>query len=363
MTKVQIRIFTILAAVLLLAAFFLYQKGFFSNAPQAEPTAGATPAKYAPPATPVRAMVVKPQELNDYITVSGSTLPNEEVMISSEVPGKVKDIHFKEGDYIKKGKSLIYLDDEELQAQRNRLQVQTDLNHKIAERFKGLYEKEGVSLQEYEVAQAEYEKSKADLALLDAQLKKRIIRAPFSGRLGLRQVSEGAYLAPGTPIVALVNDNPIKVEFSVPEKYSRSVGKGTPIEFRVENQPGAVQGRVEASDPNIDPDTRTFRLKATAPNPGGKILPGAFANVRVNLQAFDATVMIPTEAIVPELGGKKVYVYRNGTATSVPVQTGIRQESLIQITEGLNNGDTVITTGVLQIRDGTKVEVTEINKQ
>ncbi len=362
MNKRTTRWTAIVVAIFLLGAFILYQSGYFAKAeeaPAADASASSGPATVEAP-IPVKARRIQPQELKDYITVSGSTMPAEEVMVSSEVPGKVKKILFREGDYVKVGVPLIHLDDDELQAERNRLQVQMKLNEKIAERFKGLYEKEGVSLQEYEVAQAEFEKAQADLALVDAQLEKRIVLSPFSGRLGLRLISEGSYLAPGTPIVNLVSSNPIKIEFSVPEKYSRSLKRGSTVEFQVDGLGGSRTATIEATDPTIDPDTRTFRLKASAPNPNGEILAGAFANVRVNLQNYDATIMVPTEAIVPELGGKKVFVYRNGKAESISVTTGIRQESSIQVIEGLESGDTVITTGVLQIRAGADVTITEL---
>ena len=197
----------------------------------------------------------------------------------------------------------------------------------------------------------------ADIALLDAQLEKRIVKAPFSGKLGLRQVSEGSYLSPGAPIVSLVSINPIKLEFSVPEKYSRVVRKGTRVEYQLDGVGEKNVAIVVATEPNIDPETRTFRIKASSPNPNGQILPGAFANVSVNLQQYDEAIMVPTEAIVPEMGGKKVFVYRSGQAQAVTVETGIRQASMIQVTSGLAPGDTVITTGVLQIRPGSAVSI------
>lgn len=309
-------------------------------------------------ALPVRGMKIEPISVIDFISVNGSTMPDEEVTISSEVPGKVTKILFKEGTRVSRGAQLIQLDDTELQAQRQRSVVQQNLNQKIAERLQALYEKEGVSLQEYEVAKAEVEKVKAEIALIDAQLDKRIIRAPFSGVLGLRMVSEGSYLSPGTAIVNLVSINPIEIEFAVPEKYSRAVGPGTEVTFKLDGRDETYTAKVIATEPVIDMDTRTFRLKASAPNPNGQILPGAFANVTVNLKEFASSIMIPTEAIIPELGGKKVFVARNGTAQSVEVETGIRQEATIQVLSGLSEGDTLITTGVLQLRTGSPVDIT-----
>lgn len=359
----KVRLTALLLAIVAGALFLAYQAGFFghsaANANAGAPAAG--PGTGGPgQAIPVKAMRVLPGVLSDFISVNGATAATDEVLVSSETPGKIKAILFREGDVVKKGDILVRLDDDELQAQRNRLQVQSELNKKIAERLWGLYEKEGVSLQEYEIAAAEYEKSKAELSLLDAQLEKRVIRAPFNGRLGLRLVSEGSYLAPGAAIVKLVNLDPIKIDFSVPEKYSRQLGRGSQVEFQVDGIPGINRATVEAVDPSIDPATRTFRLKAGAPNPNGRILPGAFANVKAYLQRFDEAILVPTEAIVPELNGNKVFVYRNGAAEPTPVTTGIRQESRIQITEGLLPGDTVITTGILQIKPGAPVKITEL---
>lgn len=357
----RIRAVSIIIAVLLLALFVSYQMGFFGtgeNGPAA-PTAKG-PAETA--VIPVKAQLINFEDLSDNIIVSGATLSNEDVEVNSEVAGKVSKIYFTEGGWVKKGEPLVKLDDDEFRAQRYRLEVSRELTANIAARFKGLYEKEGVSLQEYEIAEAEAEQVKAEIALLEAQLSKRTILAPFSGRLGLRLVSEGSFLAPGTPIVRLVNTDPIKLEFSVPEKYSNQVGKGSKVQFRLDGFPDERTATVEASDPVIDPATRSLRLKANAPNPGGRILPGAFASVTVNLSKQKDAIMVPTEAIVPEMGGKKVYVYRAGKAQPVSVETGIRKDATIQITGGLQNGDTVITSGVMQIRPGSEVRITELDQ-
>ncbi len=364
------RIVAIALAILALGAFILYEGGYFEkwfvkadgakNGTKAQSEVAPVAVSVATNAVPVKAIIVTPESLTDFISVSGSTVPAEEVTVSSEVPGKVAEILFREGDYVKTGAPLIRLDISELAAERKRLQVELELNKKIAERYRGLYAKEGVSLQELEVVEADVEKSKADLALVDAQLEKRLITAPFSGRLGLRQVSEGAYLAPGDPIVDLVKYNPIKIEFSVPERYSQSVGVGALIEFQLQGVPGNRQARVEAVEPRINPNTRTFTMKASTANPGGKILPGAFTNVKVSLENFDNALLIPTEAVVPELNKKTAYVVRKGKAEKVTIVTGIRQESTVQVTQGLTTGDTVITSGVLQIKPGVPVVVTEI---
>ena len=363
MTKRATRTIALIAIAIVALGFILFQSDLLTKKgpepPQEEPASAPPPGTR--PAVPVEAVRVSPEALRDVITVNGSTEPNEEVSITSEVPGKVTKILFQEGKLVKKGDQLLHLDDEELRAERERLLVQRNLNEKIAERLEALYKKEGVSLQEYEIAVAEVEKVKAEIALVDAQLEKRTVRAPFSGRLGLRMVSEGSYLSPGTPIVSLISINPIKLEFNIPEKYSQLAGPGTKVTFRLDGVDRDYAATVIAKEPKVDADTRTLRLKASAPNPDGSILPGAFANVTVNLREFGQALLVPTQAIVPELNTQNVYVYRSGKAEHVEVQTGLRRESLIQITEGLSPGDTVITTGLLQIRPGTDVAISKLN--
>lgn len=363
MTKRATRTIALIAIAIIAIVFIVFQSDILGEKKPAPPEEGpaSAPAQGVMAPIPVEAVRVVPEALRDIITVNGSTVPNEEVAITSEVPGKITKIHFQEGKLAQKGDLLIQLDDEELRAERERLAVQRTLNEKIAERLEALYKKEGVSLQEYEIAVAEAEKVKAELSLVDAQLEKRVVRAPFSGRLGLRLASEGTYISPGTPIVSLINVNPIKVEFNVPEKYSHLVGQGTSVTFRLDGDDRDYRATVIAREPKIDSDTRTLRLKAIAPNPDGSILPGAFANVTVDLREYGQALLVPTQAIVPELNAQNVYVFRNGKAEQVEVQTGLRRESLIQITDGLSPGDTVITTGLLQIRPGSPVSISKLN--
>lgn len=344
----------------------MYQGGFFTKEdpkpPAEEKNLNARPAGMRGGPTPVEAIIIKAGNADEVINVNGSTVPNEEVTIMSEVPGKVTKVLFKEGTVVRKGALLIQLDASELRAQRERLLVDQQLKKRIAERLEGLYKREGVSLQEFEIAKAEADQVDAELNLINVQLEKRTIRAPFNGLLGLRQVSEGSYLSPGATIVNLVSLNPINVEFSVPERYGRGINKGTKVQFVLDGSNDPLSAIVVAKESNVDATTRTLKLKAEAPNPNGRILPGAFANVSVNLRSFAGAIMIPTQAILPDLEGKKVFVFKGGKATSVDVETGIRREDFIQVTKGLSIGDTVITTGIMQIRPGAEVNVTKIEQ-
>jgi membrane fusion protein, multidrug efflux system len=365
MQKHSIRIISvIIALVVFVGAFLLYRAGVLGGdheAAPAPPAAGPGGAGGKPSApTRVQAMVVQYGELKDEISVNGSTIPTEEVMVASEVAGKLVKLHFTEGAMVRKGALLAQLDDEELKAQRQRLLVRRELTQRIAERLKNLYDKEGVSLQEYEIARAEADQVLAEIALLDVQISKRVIRAPFDGLLGLKLVSEGGYVSPGMPIVSLVSSNPIHLSFSVPERYSDVIKRGTGVNFRMDGSDRLYAATVIAREPQIDQASRSLRVKASAPNPDGKILPGAFAGVRVALKNYDRTILIPTEAVVPEEGAQKVFVFRNGLAESVIIQTGIRKDANIQVLNGLSEGDTLITSGVMLIRPGAPVALDRV---
>lgn len=368
MRKRTTRILSIVLAIVIFGgAFFLYSTGMFSKKdpePETKSMSGPGPgARGGGGPIPVEAVLVKASRTDEVINVNGSTVPNEEVTVTSEVPGKVTKILFKEGTVVRKGASLVQLDVAELQAQRDRLLVDQQLKRKIAERLEGLYKKEGVSLQEFEIAKAEADRVDAELEVIKVQLEKRTVKAPFDGLLGLRQVSEGSYLSPGTAIVNLVSVNPINIEFAVPERYGRIVDKGTRVDFLLDGADAPLSAVVVAKEANVDPTTRTLKLKAEASNPSGRILPGAFANVAVKLRQFDAAIMIPTQAVLPELDGKKVFLYKGGKANVVTVETGIRREDFIQVTKGLTYGDTLITTGIMQIRPGADVNVTRVLQQ
>ncbi len=368
MGKHTIRIVSVIIALIVFAGgFFLYRSGFFGGEKQPEPPKAAMPGMgpggpggMAGAPTNVRVMKVQSRELRDEISVNGSTAPTEEVLISAEVSGKITRILFSEGTYVKKGALLVQLDEEELQAQRKRLLVRKELTQRIAERLKNLYEREGVSLQEYEIARAEADQVLAEISLLDVQISKRSVRAPFDGLLGLKMVSEGSFVSPGMSIVKLVSANPIHLSFSVPERYNSVVQKGTTVRFRMDGSDKLYNATVIAREPQIDLATRTLRIKASAPNPDGRILPGAFAAVSVGLKEYDRTIMIPTEAVIPEEGVQKVFLYRNGVAQVAQIETGIRKDADIQVLHGLSEGDTLITSGVMLIRPGAPVVIERI---
>lgn len=348
MTKGTVRVLTLVIIGSLLLFLVLNKLGVFDAAPEA---GEALPAAAAP-AGPlsVRAIQVVPELLLDKLSVTGTLFPDEEVDLSSEVSGKIVGIYFEEGAYIPKGKVLVKIDDAELKAQLRMVRLRAELAQQREARKKKLLEIGGISQEEYDEALTEYNTLETEAELIEVQIRKTSIVAPFGGKTGLRYVSEGSYVNPGTRVAHLVKLDPVKIEFSVPEKYSNRIPASTPISFLIEGQEKAYVGKLYAREPVINTATRTLLMRAKSPNPGGVLLPGSFANVEITLDAFEQSLMVPSQALVPDVEGQSVFVVRSGKAQLQRVQIGIRQAELIQITDGLSPGDTVITSGLLQLR-------------
>lgn len=310
----------------------------------------------------VKVIKLKKETLNNQLQVSGTVLPNESVDIKAEISGLVTKINFKEGQYVTKGTPLLYLNDNELQAQYQRLQYTQKLFQTQESRKKQLLAREAISQEEYDIVLNQYNIALSDIKLVQAQLEKTVIRAPFSGKLGLRQVSEGEVINAANVIVSIVNIDPIKLDFSIPERYSGLVSVGAPIFFSSEADKEEVEGRVYAFEPQIDAATRTIKLRAQSPNKSGKYLPGMFVKIRFVLDVKEDALLVPAEAVIPELAGYKVFVVgADGKAEQRTIEIGTRTDTQVQVISGLNEGDLVLTTGVMQVRQGMPVTYTPIN--
>ena len=310
---------------------------------------------------PVNMQVVRPENFTETLPVTGSIEANESVILKSEVSGKITGIHFSEGQKVTKGTLLIKVYDDDLQAQLTKAQANLKLNEDLEARQRQLLDKEAVSRQEYDVSYANLQAAQADVALLESQISKTEIKAPFDGTIGFRKVSPGEYITPGTDIASLVNDNPAKIQFSVPEKYSQMLGRNTVIKYRLEGQPGERTASVYAVEPTIDQSTRTLQLKALSPNSDGRLIPGAFAKIEVQMETQANTILIPAEAILSESAGQKVYLYKGGKVQPVMVETGTRTNDRVEVVLGIAPGDTVITSGMMQITPRTTVTPDKIN--
>jgi len=302
----------------------------------------------------VKVEIIQSEKFAEKVLTVGTVLANEEVEIRSEISGKIEKIFFKEGAQVKKGEILLKINDAELQAQLQRAQYRQVLAEQQAERQRQLFEKKLASQEEYDVLVNEANIRRAETQLIQVQIEKTEIRAPFEGVIGLRQVSEGSYISPQTVITTIQDIHPVKVDFTIPEKYVGSIKVGNQIQFSVQGIPGNFSGTIYSFESKIDPATRTLRMRALSPNPNGILIPGAFASIEVVLKDKE-TVLIPSYALIPELKGHRVFLYKKGKAISQSVEIGTRTDEQIEITAGAQAGDTLITSAILQLRNGTEV--------
>ena len=312
---------------------------------------------------PVRAIVAAQGELDDDLRITGTLLPNEQVDLQPETNGKIVGIYFREGESVGRGKLLVKINDAELRAQLKRAQHRRTLAAAKESRTRQLLEKNAVSAADYDVALSELNTANAEIELIRAQIDKTELRAPFAGVIGFRQVSVGSYVSPVTKIASLSSTNPVKIEFYVPERYSPLVRPGSTISFSVDGSQSELSGRVYAIEPRVEQSTRTLQVRATAPNPGGRLMPGSFAQIALRLGRAKQAITIPSEAVVPQPGGKSsVFIAAGGKAESRSVDIGVRTERHVQVLSGLAPGDTVIFSGVQMVRPGGSVTVTAVDQ-
>ena len=325
----------------------------------AENNTDSSPSGGGGSAAPVKVggMVLQPKEFADNLSLSGSLEANETIELRSEVSGIVEDINFQEGSRVSKGQILFRVNDRELRAQLAKVQTAEKLASENERRAKLLLEKEAISREEYDMAEADLASAKAESQLMSAQLAKATVRAPFSGIIGLRYISQGTYVTPSTPVAKLVNNDQLKITFSIPEKYSSQVRLGDTITFSTSNSSEKYSGEIYAVEPEVEVSTRTLKMRAIAENTEGKLIPGSFANVFVPLAKVNDALMVPTEALIPIQNGKKIYVKENGKAREIVVETGTRTENMVRVLSGLKAGDTILTSGVMILKNGTPVNV------
>ena len=308
----------------------------------------------------VEAFVVKTQSLSEQLEVPGTLMPFEQTEIRPEISGRVVKLNIPEGSFVKKGTLLVKLFDEDLQAQLKKLQVQLQINAKTAERQKELLTIGGISQQEYDLSELAVNNLKADIDLVKVSISKTEIRAPFDGRIGLKAISDGAYISPTTLITTISQVGQLKMEFSVPEKYSDMMRKGRPVTFTIAGNPKSFNATVLATESVIEANTRTLRVRTVVKGSDPALVPGAFAKVGLKLDENDKALIIPTQAVIPQARNKRVVVYSSGIAKYQVVTTGIRDSSYVQVIDGLKLGDTVITTGLLAIRPESKIKLTKV---
>ncbi|CAN5808763.1 efflux RND transporter periplasmic adaptor subunit [soil metagenome] len=319
-----------------------------------------TPAGGGKPAGPppvFEAVIAASFALNRNIETPGTILPNESTDIHSEISGRVIAINFKEGSFIQKGALLIKLFDSDLMAQLNKLQVQLQIAQTTSGRQKELLAINGTSQQDYDNASLLVSNTQADIELLKVNIGRTQIRAPFSGRIGLRNISLGAYVTPATLITNIAQVNMLKAEFSVPEKYAPEMSPGRLVQLHADGSSKSYTASIIASQNTIASETRNLTVRALVKNPDNQLRPGAFVQVKIAIGDNAPAIMIPTQAVIPSTRYKKVIVARAGKAVFQNINTGFRDSSRVEVLDGIMNGDTIIINGLLTIKEGMPLKV------
>lgn len=321
--------------------------------------AGAAPAQDNKTGTvPVEAAKVVAAPLSEQVTAIGTLLSDEAVTISSEIPGRLKDVHFEEGQPIEKGAALFTLDDSVYRAQLADAEAKLKLAEQTHKRTSQLFSSKYATAQSADETASNLAVSTAAVELARVQLDKAHIAAPFAGIVGLRKVSAGEYITAGQPLVNLEAIDPVKADFRVPEKFLPAIRVGQTIRIKVDAFPeDSFEGKVYAIDPRLDVSGRSLLVRAVVPNTDQRLRPGLFARVTVLLELKEAALSVPEQAIVPQGDSQFVFKIVDGKVKLTKVVIGTRREGRVEIVDGLAAGDQVVTAGQLKIRDGTPVSV------
>lgn len=308
----------------------------------------------------VEGQIVTTSSISEVIEVTGTILASEATEIRPEISGRIIQLYIREGADVGANSLLAKLYDGDLQAQLKKLLVQLQIAEKTEERQRELLKIGGVAQQDYDLSVLQVSNIKADIELTRVAIAKTEIRAPYNGRLGLRNISIGAYVSPSTLLTTISQVRQKKLEFSVPEKYSAQITPGLPVELRMDGTGNLFTASVLARESSVDQTTRNLRVRALIKEDDPLLVPGSFSKVRLILGRNDRAIMIPSNAIIPQARNKQVAVYRSGKASMEQVTTGIRDSSLIQVLSGLNPGDTLITTGLLFVKSGSNIQFSNL---
>ena len=307
----------------------------------------------------VDVMVVSAKNISNTIEATGSIVANEYVELHPEVSGRITYLHVPEGARVQQGELIARIYDDDLQATLQKSKVQLDLYQKTEERDRQLLAINGINQSDYDVALNNVKSTQADIAYTQAQINKTILKAPFAGVIGLRQVSPGAYVSPTSVIATLQQVDKTKVDFMMPEQYSSMIKKGATVDVLTDVADSVKQKAVIiATEPQVSALSRNIKVRAVLP--GGYQSPGAFVKVYVKGATQSKAMLVPSNAIIPDDKNNQLVVVKNGKAAYVNVQTGLRMANNVAITSGLNAGDTVVITGVLFARPSAPVTIRNV---
>lgn len=348
-----------LLALVVIGGLIWAKLHYFPSAVGGKGSAGSPGGKGSGPKSkiPVGVYVVATTSLSDEVTSTGSVLAEESVVIRTEIAGRITSLNFKEGQNVREGQLLFTINADETRAQLQKLRANLRLYQDQEKRQRTLLTKEYISQQEYEQSNNQVLTARADQQALQATLLKSNVRAPFAGRLGLSTITMGTYVSPNTPVVTLARTRPVKIDFAVPGRFAAKVRVGDIIHATDEATAKEYAAKVYAVNPELDPVSRTLQARARFANQHDELQPGAFVKVKLDLSETTDALQIPTEAVVPVAAGYQVYVVKNGKVATKNIKIGLRSDKLIQVLSGLAVGDSVVRSGVLQIKTGDAVQV------
>ncbi len=312
-------------------------------------------------AIPVECFIAKDTSVNYQLETVGTLRANEQVEIVSEISRKVTGVFMNEGSLVTGGQMLFKLDDADITSRIKKLTLESELAEANMSRGKVLLSKGGMSQERYDELANVHSTLLAEIEVLKVDLSKTEIRAPFSGRIGLRNASVGALVQPGFVLASLQDLSRIKVDFAVPERYAHNLRTGNRIVFRTDYYPSDLQAVIEAVEPAVDERTRTLLIRAVSTNEKGILVPGTSAKVSITLEELTKSIFIPTSGLIPSIKGYSVFLKKEGKATVVLVSVGVRTRDFVQITDGINQGDTVVMTNLLRIKKGSPLKTVKIS--
>jgi membrane fusion protein (multidrug efflux system) len=327
------------------------------------------------PPLAVEAMIASTKVLNFEIEVPGSLLANESTEIHPEISGRLVLLNVKEGSMVSKGTLLAKLYDGDLQArinslnvQQKKLEVQLKIAQQNEDRSAKLLKIQGISQQDYDMSLLQVNNITADIGVIQAQIgeiranmTKTNIYAPFSGKIGLKNISPGSFVTPSTIMTTISQVNQLKLQFNVPEKYGSAVKKGQEVEFTVDGSQKIFNASIIATEDAVEESTRSLAVRALVKGIDPALIPGAFAKIKIVLGKNEEAIMAPNNAIIPQGRKKLIYLFKTNKAASTEITTGVRDSLNIQILTGVNKGDTVITTGLLFLKPGSDVKISKVN--
>ena len=313
-----------------------------------------------PPPVIVDVIIATPEPISDVIEANGTVIPDEYVELRPEVSGRLTYLNVPEGKYIAKGTVLARVNDADLRAQMAKSKVQLNLAQTTVDRYKQLLDVNGLNQTDFDVALNQVNSLKADIVYTQALIDKTVIKAPFSGVAGLRQLSPGAYVTPATIIATLQQTKQVKIDFTLPDIYSNTIKNGTILTVELDGIKAGRKAIIIATEPGANTDTRNLKVRAILQN--GTANPGSFVKVYLDAGKNRSSIKVPTSCIIPDDKNNQVILVKNGRANFVNVKTGIREANTVEVLEGISTGDSVVVTGVLFARPKSLVQVRSVKK-